>query len=169
MRLMISQALRQKPFDMTDKKALEAFIENKLADTPYFLVSVSVSPDNEIKVEIDSFESVDIDFCISLSKQIEEAFPRDAEDYALEVGSAGITSPFKVLRQYEKNIGRRIEVLARDGRKYTGTLLGADAEGFRILVTVKEKPEGAKRPVEVEKELTFTYGDINSASCLIEF
>ena len=49
---------------MVDKKSLEQFIESRLADTPYFLVAVSVSVNNEIKVDIDSFESVDIDFCI---------------------------------------------------------------------------------------------------------
>lgn len=154
---------------MIDKKALEQFIEKKLADTEYFLVDINVSSSNEIKVEIDSMENVDIDFCISLSRSIEEEFPREPEDYELEVGSAGFTSPFKVHKQYEKNLGNEVEVLARDGKKYTGILQEAGDSDFAILAAVKEKPEGAKRPVTVEREMRFPYDAVNSVKYLFRF
>lgn len=146
---------------MISKEALEKFIEQRLEGTPYFPVEVKVSANNEIKVDIDSFENIDIDFCIALSREIEEAFPREPEDYELEVGSAGLTAPFRVLKQYEKNIGNEVEVLARDGKKYIGTLTAATPEAFTIQTTVKEKPEGAKRPVQREVELTFPYAEVN--------
>lgn len=105
---------------MIDKTALTAFIEGRLENTDLYLVDVEVTPANEIRVEIDSDASVDIDRCVELTREIEQEFDRDVEDYELEVGSAGLTSPFKVLRQYEKNIGNEVEVLAADGRKYRG-------------------------------------------------
>lgn len=146
---------------MIDKKALGQFIEERL-DGDYFLVDIRVSKSNEITVEIDSDSGVDIDYCIALSRAIEEAFPRDPEDYELEVGSAGLTSPFKVKRQYEKNIGNDVEVLSRDGHKYIGRLERVDDNGFAITTTVKEKPEGAKRAVSREVEMEFNFNDVNS-------
>lgn len=154
---------------MIDKKALEQFIEQELDGTQYFLVGISVSASNEIKVDIDSFESVDIDFCVSLTRRIEEEFPREPEDYELEVGSAGLTSPFRVRKQYEKNLGNEVEVLARDGKKYTGILAEAGEEEFAIVATVKERPEGAKRPVEVTKEFKFSYDTVNSVKYVFKF
>lgn len=154
---------------MIDKKLLEQFIEKELEGTDYFLVDLNVSSANEIKVEIDSLGSVDIDFCVQLSHRIEEEFPREPEDYELEVGSAGFTSPFKVRKQYEKNIGNEVEVLARDGKKYTGILAEVGDLDFAIVSTVKEKPQGAKRPVEVTKQFRFAYETVNSVKYLFKF
>lgn len=154
---------------MTDKTALQEFIEKRLEGTGYFLVDLTVSKTNEIKIEIDSREGVDIDFCVELTRAIEEAFPREEEDYELEVGSAGLTSPFKVPAQYEKNIGNKVEVLTADGRKLRGVLAGADSEGFSIIITEKVKPEGAKRPVEQTREIAFGYGDAKSVRYELEF
>ena len=147
---------------MIDKQALKQFIEQRLEGTDYFLVDLSVNAANEIKIEIDSMEGVDIDFCVELSREIEEAFPREPEDYELEVGSAGLTSPFKVLKQFEKNIGNKVEVLTADGRKLRGTLTEASPESFTIETMVKVKPEGAKRPVEQPKPETFAYSQVKS-------
>lgn len=154
---------------MIDKKALETFIGKQLEGTDYFLVDLSVSKNNEIKVEIDSVEAVDIDFCVQLTREIEEAFPRDVEDYELEVGSAGLTSPFKVIAQYEKNIGNKVEVLTRDGRKLHGVLTSVTPEGFTIDTVVKVRPEGAKRPVEQIEPLTFTFADAKSVKYEFDF
>lgn len=154
---------------MIDKKSLEQYIENRLEGTDYFLVGVKVTPRNEITVTIDSMHNVDIDFCVELSRAIEEAFPRDEEDYELEVGSAGLTAPFTVRKQYEKNLGNKVSVMARDGKKYTGILAEAAEEDFAIVATLKEKPEGAKRPVEVTRQLKFRYDEVNSVSYEFEF
>lgn len=154
---------------MIDKKALATFIEKKLEGTALFLVDVEVSPANEIRVEIDSDTGVDIDGCVGLTRDIEEEFDRDAEDYALEVGSAGLTSPFKVKRQYEKNIGREVEVLSAGGKKYKGLLRQAGPEGFTVVCEEKVKPEGAKRPVMEMVEHTFGYGDVKYTKYLLQF
>ena len=106
---------------MIYKKDIEKIVNEKLVGTPYFLVDITVSNDNEIVVEIDSFDFVDIDFCITLSREIGSHFDRDIEDFDLEVGSAGLSSPFKVEQQYRKNIGKEVEVLTKKGEKYIGT------------------------------------------------
>lgn len=154
---------------MIDKKALSEFIENRIEGDGYFLTNLEVSKSNEIRVEIDSFKGVDIDYCIGLSRAIEEAFPRDPEDYELEVGSAGLTSPFRVKQQYEKNIGNEVEVAARDGKKYIGELKSVDDDGFIILTQIKEKLEGAKKATMQEVEKRFSYPEVNSVRYNLKF
>lgn len=154
---------------MIDKKALTEFIEGQLGGTDLFLVDVGITPDNVIRVEVDSDSRVDIDECVKLTREIENAFSRDEEDYELEVGSAGITSPFKVKRQYVKYIGNEVEVLAKDGKKYKGMLRDAGDSTFTIESEEKVKPEGAKRPVLEKVERTFPYEDVKYTKYLLQF
>ena len=154
---------------MIDKRVIKQLVEEKLASSSNYLVSVEVQPGNIIVVEIDNDDAVSIDDCVELSRYIEEHLDRDAEDFELEVGSAGITSPFKVLRQYKKNIGNEVEVLTKNGVKLTGLLKSADEEGFVVTVTKQVKPEGAKRKVTIEEDLPYTYNEIKYTKYLIRF
>lgn len=154
---------------MIDKKELEALVEEGLAGTDCFLVDAEVKPDNILVVEIDNEEGVDIDRCVALHRFLESKLDRDVEDYELEVGSAGITSPFKVLGQYTKNIGNEVEVLTKDGRKLTGVLKSAYPDHFVVTVTKKVKSETSKRKVEVEEDCTLGYDEIKYTKYLIRF
>lgn len=156
---------------MIDEQSLRDFLNGRLEGTPYYLIDVKREPGDRYVVEIDSDEGVDIDYCAELTHAVDEAFPRDtdADDYELEIGSAGLTSPFKVRRQYDKNIGQDVEVLTRDGRKLHGMLAEADDEGFELETTVKERPEGSKRPVEVSRRERFAYTDVKSVRCELKF
>lgn len=154
---------------MIDKKELATWVEEGLAGTDCFLVDVQVSPDNVLTVEIDNEEGVDIDRCVALHRFLESKLNRDVEDYELEVGSAGITSPFKVLGQYKKNIGNEVEVLTKDGRKLTGVLKSADADWFVVTVTRKVKSETSKRKVEVEEDIVLGYDEVKYTKYLIRF
>lgn len=154
---------------MIDQNIVQQIAEEGIADSDMFIVDITVTPDNRIVVEIDNDESIDIESCTRLHRFIENHLDRDAEDYELEVGSAGITAPFKVLRQYLKNIGNEVEVLTRAGQKLYGVLKSADEEQFVVTITKKVKPEGAKRKIEVEEDLTFTYNEIKYTKYLIRF
>ncbi|MCM1153411.1 MAG: ribosome assembly cofactor RimP [Muribaculum sp.] len=154
---------------MLDKTKLKDFIEEQLKDTDCFLTDLSVSPANEVKVEIDSDSRVDLDLCIDLNRAIEQEFPSDDEDYELEVGSAGITSPLKLPRQYRKYIGQDLEVFAADSRKYKGTLISADDKGIVLRISQKVKKADSKRPVEELIDRNFPYSDIRKALYDLKF
>lgn len=145
------------------------YVEEGLQGTDYFVVDVTVQPGNTIVVEIDNREGVDIDRCVELSRFIESKLDRDIEDFELEVGSAGLTSPFKVLGQYRKNIGNEVEVLTKGGVKLSGVLKDAGEERFTVTITKKVKPENAKRKIEVEEDLTFAYDEVKYTKYLIRF
>ncbi|MEI3136529.1 MAG: ribosome assembly cofactor RimP [Phocaeicola sp.] len=154
---------------MIDKNVVTRIVEEWLEGKDYFLVDVTVTPDDKIVVEIDHAEGVWIDDCVDLSRYIESKLNREEEDYELEVGSAGIGQPFKVLQQYIIHIGKEVEVLGKDGKKRTGVLTDANEENFTITVQVKVKPEGAKRPKLVEQNVTFVYDEIKYTKYLISF
>ena len=145
---------------MIEKKVVSQLIEEKLASSSNYLVDVVIKPGNLIVVEID---------CAELSRYLEEHLDRDVEDYELEVGSAGITSPFKVLRQYVKNIGNEVEMLLKNGSKLTGVLKSADENGVVVSVEKKVKPEGAKRKVTVVEDESYTFDEIKYTKYLIRF
>lgn len=154
---------------MIDKNVVTRIVEEWLEGKDYFLVDVTVTPDDKIVVEIDHAEGVWIDDCVDLSRYIESKLNREVEDYELEVGSAGIGQPFKVLQQYIIHIGKEVEVQDKDGKKWTGVLVDANESNFTITVQTKVKPEGAKRPKLVEQNVTFTYDELKYTKYLISF
>lgn len=154
---------------MIDKQRVIELTQEWLADKEYFLVDVTISKDDKIAVEIDHADGVWIEDCADLSRHIESGLSRDTEDYELEVGSAGLGQPFKVLQQYIIHIGKEVEVLGKNGKKVKGTLLRADEQEFVIAVSKKVKVEGSKRPQLIDEETTFTYSDIKYTKYIINF
>lgn len=154
---------------MIDKNVVTRIVEEWLEDKDYFLVDITVSPDDKIVVEIDHAEGVWIDDCVELSRYIESKLNREEEDYELEVGSAGIGQPFKVLKQYQIHIGKDVEVLTKDGKKWVGVLTDVNEQNFTVIIEKEVKPEGAKRPKLVEEAVTFTYDEIKYTKYLISF
>lgn len=140
-----------------------------MADKDYFLVDITVTPDDRIVVEIDHAEGVWIEDCVELSRFIENRLSREEEDYELEVGSAGIGQPFKVLQQYVNHLGKDVEVLTAEGKKLRGVLTAADESHFEITMTVKRKLEGEKRPKPVEEVVSFHYPEVKYTKYLISF
>ena len=154
---------------MIDKQLLTQTIEQAIEGSSIFIVDIKINPGNAIVVEIDSPENIDIDTCAAITRKIEAVFDRDAEDYELEVGSAGLTAPFKVKGQYLKNIGNEVEVLTRDGRKMQGTLVAVGDDDFTIEVAKKVKEPGAKRPSIIMEPITLEISNTKSVKYLINF
>ena len=154
---------------MIDKNKVRDLANEWLAGKEYFLVDASVDDQNKITVEIDHKEGVWIDDCVDLSKFIEARLDSDDENFELEVGSAGIGQPFKVLQQYLNHVGDDVEVLTREGQKLKGVMKTADENGFTLTIMKKVKPEGAKRPKMMEEDLSFGYDDVKTVKYLITF
>jgi len=152
---------------MLSKEIIIQAVEQKLAGSDCFLIGVQISPSNEIVVEIDSDSSVDLDFCIALNRHIEEVLNRDAEDFSLEVGSYGITKPFVIVRQYAKNIGQNVELLACTGKKLRGKLTEVCPDYFAIEKEKLVKVEGKKKKIAQTETEKFNYNDIKY--CKLDF
>lgn len=154
---------------MIDKKLLISLIEEHLETSDNYLIDVVINTGNIISIEIDNDKGVSIDDCIALSRYLESKLDRDEEDFELTVGSAGLTSPFKTQRQYQKNIGNEIEVLTKKGVKLSGILKEVSDNNFIVTISKKERAEGAKRKTEVNEDLQFGYEEIKYTKYLIRF
>ncbi len=127
-----------------DKNQLQQWIVEYLKDTDYELITLTVSADNEILVEVDRLAGVDVDFCAELNRYLVEKLDAVEPDYSLEVGSVSLTDPFKTKMQFEKNLGHDVELLV-DGKKLHGQLVSVDEETFSVDIEEKVAVEGKKR------------------------
>ena len=125
-----------------DKQQLQSWIEEYLKDTDYELITLTVSAENEVLVEVDRLAGVDVDFCAALNRYLVDNL--GDEDYSLEVGSVSLTDPFKTKMQFVKNLGHDVELLV-DGKKLRGQLVSVDEETFAVDIEEKVAVEGKKR------------------------
>jgi len=124
---------------------------------------------NKIIVLIDRDGGVNIRQCVEVSRFIEKSLDRDAEDFELEVSSAGLDQPFRVLRQYQKNMGKEVDVKLKDGKKISGNLIRATEEGITIQQISKVRIEGRKAKEEVSKNIDLTFPEIKETRVVIKF
>ncbi|MGV8135844.1 MAG: ribosome assembly cofactor RimP [Mangrovibacterium sp.] len=153
---------------MIDRNWIIQLTEEKLKEDQ-FIVEVTVSQANQISVLLDSDKGVTIDDCIQLSRHIEGNLDREAEDFELQVSSAGLGQPFKVHRQYVKNREREVEVVLINGQKQTGILKGADESGFDLEISKSEKVEGQKKKQLVTRTLRIQFDEAKTVKNIIKF
>ena len=156
---------------MIDKNIIKTAVNEWLEKGDYYLVDLEMTADDRIVIEIDHADGVWIEDCADLSRFLQEKFGEELGDYELEVGSAGIGQPFKVIQQYRNHVGKDVEVLAGDGKKVQGVLKEVADDGTQFVLTVKEKQqvEGKKRPVLVEVDKTYAISDIKYCKYLLNF
>ena len=154
---------------MIERNTVKTVVEEWLSGNDYFLVDVTVTPDDRIVVEIDHADGVWIEDCAELSRFMQERLGDELGDYELEVGSAGIGQPFKVEQQYLNHIGKDVEVLDADGKKVQGVLKQVDGRNFVVSVKEKQKLEGKKRPQLVEVDKTYNMDNIKYTKYLLSF
>lgn len=147
---------------MISEQLVKDLTAQHLEGTDRFAVSVAVKSDNRIRIFIDSDTHVLIEHCIELSKFIESQLNREIEDFELNVSSSGLDQPYKLSRQYIKNIGREVSVLLKDNNKIEGTLTAADEQGFTVKVITKIKK------ISTETTHNFLYSDIKETKEIIK-
>lgn len=148
---------------MINAEDIRKTIEQKLETTDKFVVEVRVKSGNHITVLLDSDTSINIDDCIGVTRLIESVFDRETEDYDLVVSSAGIDQPYKMLRQYLKNIGREVEVTLTDKSTFAGKLMAADETGITVYRKTKVKK------VETEETRQIPFIEIKQTKEIISF
>lgn len=148
---------------------IKHLIEPILTEHHLFLVELKISKDNVIEVFVDALEGVNIQTCIAVSREIESSLNRDEEDFELTVSSAGIGYPFKVEQQYQKNLGKSVEIKLNDHTKLNGILLRFTPEEIVIEQEEKKIIEGSKRKQLVKTERTIVRKDIKEIKDVVKF
>lgn len=153
---------------MNVENRVKELVEEKLADRPdLFIVSISMHA-NRLTVLLDGDNGIGIADCVAVSRHVgyhlEEENTIDTA-YNLEVSSPGIDTPLKDIRQYRKNVGRRVQVKQTDGKKREGQLEDVSDEGIQI--TEKIKPEKGKKMTEQQAFIPFD--QITETKVIISF
>jgi ribosome maturation factor RimP len=122
-------------------KKIEAWLQPKLEAENLFLVEVKCSG-KKIEVFVDGMQNVTIDKCAEISRFLEEHLDGEAflnQNYLLEVSSPGMFSPLKVKQQYQKRMGRELDVLLTNGEKVLGKLIAAADDQITLEETKTDK------------------------------
>lgn len=155
---------------MVEKQMIQSLIQEKLQGSDYELITLKISGQNEILVEVDKLDGVDVEWCAELNHYlVEQLDAQGVEDYALEVGSVSLTAPFVTKMQYQKHLGHDVEVLAADGKKYRGALVSVDEDSFAIDTEVMVAVEGKKRKQKEIQTLTFAYNAVKYTKYDLKF
>ncbi len=154
---------------MIEKQKIQEIIENFVKQKDAYIVDITVSTSNKINVLIDSMKGFTINDCVETSRFIESNLDREVEDYDLEVSSAGLSEPFKVVQQYQKNLGKDVETITKDGKKIKGILSNVSENGFEIEESKMVKIEGKKKKQAVIEKHNFSFDQVKSTKIIIKF
>ncbi len=133
-----------------------------------FLIDFKMSSDNKIKVTLDGDNGVTLKDCMAVSRAIEHNLDREEHDFALEVESAGATTPLVMPRQYKKNIGRILEVRSQDSN-FEGKLTAATEDSITLEWKAREPKPVGKGKVTVQKKQVIAISDIQEAKVVLKF
>lgn len=137
--------------------------------TDFFLVELKVGINNKVEVFVDSDSSVTFEKCQKISRFLEAYIDEEGwlgEKYTLEVSSPGITRPLKFVRQYVKNIGRKVEVKTGEG-KLTGKLIAANDDG--IVLESDERVKVGKKKIKQKVQTEIPMAQIEKTVVKISF
>ena len=141
-----------------------------LLEKDQFLVNIihkSGSGSGKLLVLVDSDTGLTIDDCARISRKLSiELENRDYFDsnYLLEVSSPGIDQPLQLIRQYLKNIGKKLRIHMLDGQEIEGKLTDVQKDFIRI-----EKGTLSGKQKINKETLTVSFENIRLAKVLVSF
>jgi ribosome maturation factor RimP len=158
---------------MTPAEQIEQFIAECLSGTDTYLVSYHVKPTNNYKVFLDSDEGFTLKKCIAVNRKlramVDESGLYPEGDYSIEVSSPGVDAPLKLARQYQKNMGRKLEIHFLDETKepIEARLMALSDEGITVEPLPKTQKGRVAKASTPPMEILFQ--DIKEAVVQIEF
>lgn len=140
------------PMDnQTPEARIEALLLPLLDGTDMFLTAIKIKPTNNIKVYLDADSGLNIAKSAGINRKLyallEEAQLYPDGDFSLEVSSPGVDEPLVSARQYQKNVGRTVEVTPLEGTEITGLL--KEVTDDKIVIAVKQPKKKETNDVEI--------------------
>jgi ribosome maturation factor RimP len=148
--------------------SVKQLVERHLEGTTHFLVAVELRPGNKLVVEVDNDRAITLNELAALNKSVREDMGPEADDYEMQFSSPGMGRPFKVERQYEKHMGRLVDVLLNDGRTLNGRLANYDKNTLGLRIQHPSKVKG-RLPKLDEEVTTIPLAEIKSTQATITF
>ena len=153
-----------------DTTKIKQLVDDAIGENPeLFLITLNFLPDNSIYVEVDGDKGVTLNECIRISREIEHNLDRESEDFSLEVTSPDVTQPLKLIRQYRKNLNRKLIVKSDDGNTTEGTLKNVTEDHIELEWKAREPKPIGKGKITVVKNKIVLFDNINEAKVKILF
>lgn len=154
---------------MSLKDKVRSLLEETLQENPsLFLIESKIHSGNSIEIIIDGDEGVTVEDCIAVSRAIEHNLDREEEDFSLQVMSSGVSEGLTHVRQYAKNVGRKIKVKTKE-EVFEGDLISATEKGITLSWKSREPKPIGKGKVTVTNEVSVAYDNIVEAKVIITF
>ena len=155
---------------MKFKENIQKLLAEALSLQPdLFLIDLHIDDQSRVHVVLDGDNGVSLEQCIKVSRHIQHQLDREVHDFSLEVSSAGATHPLKMVRQYKKNIGRKLAVHTIDNDNFKATLTQADDDQITLEWKAREPKPIGKGKHTVVKQLQVRYNQIEKATVQIQF
>ena len=154
---------------MAFRDKISDLLEEGLKEKPsLFLVDLTITDAFKVMVTLDGDNGVNLQDCIDISRAIDNNLDREEQDYSLEVASAGVSTPLKLVRQYKKNIGRTLKVKTA-AETIEAVLEQVSDESIVLSWTAREPKKIGKGKETVEHKREVPYSDIKEAIVTIIF
>jgi len=140
-----------------------------LLNPSLFLITLDIDISNKISVILDGDNGVSLQDCIEVSRFIESKLDREEEDFSLEVASSGVSTPLQNIRQYKKNIGRKLKVKTISAQTIEATIVAANEEGITLEWKTKVPKKIGKGKETIDEKLVLPYQEIIEAKVIISF
>ncbi|HRD52032.1 MAG TPA: hypothetical protein PKY96_05230 [Flavobacteriales bacterium] len=147
---------------------MRSIVERHLEGTTHFLVAVELRPGNKLVVEVDNDRAITLNDLAALNKAVREDLGAEADDLEMQFSSPGMGRPFKVMRQYQKHIGRIVDITLNDGRALHGQLSSLNGSTLGLRIQHPSKVKG-RLPKLDEEVTTVALADIKSTQATITF
>lgn len=152
---------------------IKEYITNAFTDDSYFIVDVQLTGSEEGKKKVlillDSDNSINIDECASVSRQVARKIEEEeviTTEFIIEVSSPGLDRPFTDIRQFKKNIGKRVQVLLKDGKIREGRLEAISESQLTLGEEIPNKTN--KKKVDVVP-IDLLMADIKKTTKVVSF
>ena len=154
---------------MVFRDKILSLLEEALLEKPsLFLVDLNISDSYKITVTLDGDTGVNLQDCIDISRAINNNLDREELDFSLEVASAGVSTPLKLVRQYKKNIGRTLKIKTNT-EIIEAVLEQVTDECIIVSWSSREQKKIGKGKETIQKTLILPYSEIKEAIVTIIF
>tara|TARA_Y100000768_G_scaffold382154_1_gene362013 strand:- start:119 stop:583 length:465 start_codon:yes stop_codon:yes gene_type:complete len=151
-------------FEEKFRNILSEILENYKS---LFLIELTFSSNNDVKVFLDGDNGVTLKDCTSINSDIKKKLNQDEINYSVEIGSCGIDYPLKLMRQFKKNISRKIEITDFYDRKYSGILTKVSSTSFEINWKERQPKKIGKGKTTVALSKNFIYGEYKKVHIIL--
>ena len=151
-------------FEEKFKAILTEILENYKS---LFLIELLFGKNNDVKVFLDGDYGVTLKDCSSINSEIKKKLNQDEINYSVEIGSCGVDSPLKSVRQFKKNVSRKIEITDLNDRRYSGVLTKVSNSCFEINWKERQLKKKGKGKVTVAMSKNFNYGEYKKVQVIL--